>query len=163
MKRILYDTGRRTVARWPHKRLRSLRSSVMVKWPPPNQKIENNKFVLKCILGHFQCFEQLFFWVENRPIRPPPPLLVENFTNFFFLKPSLMHVILKKFLGHTNRKTDKVSYRSSFPELKKVQVISTSILSGLSWRRIFNPPPTQSPHFLRGGGWGGGRGVKILF
>ena len=74
-----------------------------------------------------------------------------------------MHVILKKFLGHTNRKTDKVSYRSSFPELKKVQVISTSILSGLSWRRIFNPPPTQSPHFLRGGGWGGGRGVKILF
>ena len=49
--------------------------------PPP--QIEKNKFVLKCILGHFQYFEPMFFLVENRPIRTPP-LLVENSTNFFF-------------------------------------------------------------------------------
>ena len=41
-------------------------------------------FVLKCSLGHFQCFEKLFFLVENRPIRNPPPLLVENSATFFF-------------------------------------------------------------------------------
>ena len=56
----------------------------MVKWPPTPQKIEKNKFVLKCILGHFQYFEPMFFLVENRPIQTPPPLLVENSTNFFF-------------------------------------------------------------------------------
>ena len=67
--------------------VRSLRWSVMVKWPPTPQKIEKNKFVLKCILGHFQWFEQYLFLVENRPIRPPPPL-VENSPNFFF-NPSL--------------------------------------------------------------------------
>ena len=50
---------------------------------PDPPKIENNKFVLKCILGHLQCFEHLFFLVENRPI--PPPLLVENYTFFFKL------------------------------------------------------------------------------
>ena len=76
---------------------------------------------------HFRPFP--VFWaiifLSGKSADPTPlPLLVENFTNFFFLKPSLMHVILKKFLGHTNRKTDKVSYRSSFPELKNtVQVV----------------------------------------
>ena len=51
--------------------VRSLWWSVMVKWPPIPPKIEKNKFVLKCILGHFQCFEPMFFLVENRPIRTP--------------------------------------------------------------------------------------------
>ena len=50
---------------------------------PP--KIEKNKFVLKCIIGHFQCFEHFLFLVENLPIRnPPPPLLVKNSTIYFF-------------------------------------------------------------------------------
>ena len=52
---------------------------------PDPPKIEKNKFVLKCILGHFQYFEPMFFLVENRPIRPSP-LLVENATNFFKLR-----------------------------------------------------------------------------
>ena len=65
--------------------VRSLRWSDMMKWPPTPHKIEKNKFVLKCILGHFQYFEPMFFLVENRPIRisPPPYNLVENSTNFF--------------------------------------------------------------------------------
>ena len=41
--------------------IESLRWSVMVKWPRPPQKLKKNKFVLKCILGHFQCFEQILF------------------------------------------------------------------------------------------------------
>ena len=45
--------------------VRSLRWSVMVKWPPTPPKIEENKFVLKCILGHFQCFEPMFILVDN--------------------------------------------------------------------------------------------------
>ena len=36
--------------------------------------MEKNKFVLKCFLGHFECFKQLFFLVENWPILTPPPL-----------------------------------------------------------------------------------------
>ena len=55
----------------------------MVKWPPTLPKIEKNKVVLNCILGHFQPYEQFLFLVENRPIRKPP-LFVENSTNFFF-------------------------------------------------------------------------------
>ena len=54
MKRILYDTDRRTVARWPHKRgwkLEVVRYREMTPDPPKNGK---KKFVLKCILGHFQ-------------------------------------------------------------------------------------------------------------
>ena len=40
----------------------------------------------------------MFFLVENRPIRPPP-LLVENSTNFFFLKPSLSQKELGSIYG----------------------------------------------------------------
>ena len=69
--------------------VRSLRWSVMVKWPPTPPKIEKNKFVLKCILGHFQYFEPMFFLVENWLIRTPPPLS-GKFHYFFFLTPSLM-------------------------------------------------------------------------
>ena len=29
--------------------------------PAPPKKLKKNKFVLKCILGHFQCFEQFLF------------------------------------------------------------------------------------------------------
>ena len=31
----------------------------------PPLKMEKNKFVLKCFLGHFECFKKLFFLVEN--------------------------------------------------------------------------------------------------
>ena len=41
--------------------VRSLRWSVMGKWPPTLPKIEKNKVVLKCILGHFQRYEQFLF------------------------------------------------------------------------------------------------------
>ena len=40
---------------------------------PDPPKIDKNKFVLKCFLGHFQCSEQFLFLVENQPIRTPPP------------------------------------------------------------------------------------------
>ena len=49
MKRILYDTGQRTVVRWPHKRRQKLEVVIygeMTPDPPP--QIEKNKFVLKC-------------------------------------------------------------------------------------------------------------------
>ena len=36
-------------------------------------KMEKNKIVLKCFLGQFECFKQLFFLVENCPILTPPP------------------------------------------------------------------------------------------
>ena len=74
---------------------KSSRWSVMVKWHPTPPKIEKNKFVLKCILGHFQCFEQFLFLVENWPI-----LLVENSTNFF--KPSLTQWVSLKKLSKLN-------------------------------------------------------------
>ena len=32
---------------------------------PPPQILEKNKFVLKCILGLFQCYEPMFFLMEN--------------------------------------------------------------------------------------------------
>ena len=48
--------------------VRSLSWSVMMKWPPTpppppqkNKKSWKKKFVLKCILGHFQCFERFLF------------------------------------------------------------------------------------------------------
>ena len=34
---------------------------------------EKEKFVLKCILGNFQCFEPMFFLVENWAIQTLPP------------------------------------------------------------------------------------------
>ena len=52
-----------------------------------NSKIEKNKFVLKCISGHFQCFEQFLFLVENCPIRTPshPPLSgIFHYISFLF-------------------------------------------------------------------------------
>ena len=67
--------------------VRSLRWSVMVILPPTPPKIEKNKFVLKCILGHFQYFEPMFFLVENQPIRTTPPL--SGKFHYFFFKPSL--------------------------------------------------------------------------
>ena len=46
--------------------------------------MEKNKIVLKCFLGQFECFKQLFFLVENSTI--------------FFSKPSLIcHPVHKKF------------------------------------------------------------------
>ena len=50
--------------------------------------MEKNKFVLKCFLGHFECFKQLFFLEENWPILTPlpPPPLVENSTIFFIFE-----------------------------------------------------------------------------
>ena len=39
---------------------------------PNPLEIEINKFVLKCTLGNYQCFEPIFFLVEYRPIQPPP-------------------------------------------------------------------------------------------
>ena len=77
MKRILYDKNPRVVARWSRERILKSSNSVLV-------KMEKNKFVLKCFLGHFECFKQLFFLVENWPILTPPPPLVENSTNIFF-------------------------------------------------------------------------------
>ena len=65
MKRILYDTGPQVVARWSRERILKLSNSVLVKRPPTPLKMEKNKFVLKCFLGHFECFKQLFFLVEN--------------------------------------------------------------------------------------------------
>ena len=59
MKRILYDTGPRVVARWSR---REFSSGEKTPHPPKNGK---NKFVIKCFLGHFKCFKQLFFLVEN--------------------------------------------------------------------------------------------------
>ena len=64
-KRILYDTGRRVVARWSRERILKLSNSFLVKRPPHPPKNGKNKFVLKCFLGHFECFKQLFFLVEN--------------------------------------------------------------------------------------------------
>ena len=74
MKRILYDTGWWTVARRPavQESLEAWGGQLWwnyYPWPPKKLK---KKFVLKCILGHVQCFETMFFLVENRPIRPPP-------------------------------------------------------------------------------------------
>ena len=84
MKRILYDMGLWVVSRWPLERVLKLSHSLLVKRPPTPLKMEKNKFVLKCFLGHFECFKQLFFLVENWPILTPP--LVENSTNFFKLR-----------------------------------------------------------------------------
>ena len=42
-----------------------------------------NKLVFKCILGNFQCFDPMFFSVENQPIQTPTPLLVKNPLSFF--------------------------------------------------------------------------------
>ena len=53
--------------------------------------MEKNKFVLKCFLGHFECFKQLFFLVENWPILTPRPPLVENSTIFFWNLPLEMY------------------------------------------------------------------------
>ena len=65
MKRIMYDTGPRVVARWSRERTLKLSKLVLVKRPATPPKNEKNKFVLKCFLGHFECFKQLFFLVEN--------------------------------------------------------------------------------------------------
>ena len=49
-------------------------------------EMEKNKFVLKCFLGHFECFKQLFFLVVNWPILTPlPSPLLENSTIFLNL------------------------------------------------------------------------------
>ena len=92
---------------------------------PDPPKIEKNKLVLKSILGHFQCFEQLFFLVENRTIWTPP-LLVENSTTLFtFPKP-----LSSCFSGYqASRKRLNSSFFNS-------QFISRKILAeyrGLSW------------------------------
>ena len=68
MKRILYDTGQWTVARRPYKRAYKLlvvSYGEMTLDPPKNWK----KIVLKFFLGNSQCFEPMFFLVENRLIR----------------------------------------------------------------------------------------------
>ena len=57
----LHQKCRRTVARWPHKRRQKLDVVSYGEMTPDPPKIEKNKFVLKCILGHFQCFEPMFF------------------------------------------------------------------------------------------------------
>ena len=75
MKQILYDTGPRVVARWSRERILKLSNSFLVERPPIPLKIEKNKFVLKCFLGHFECFKQLFFYRSC----PPAPLSGQNF------------------------------------------------------------------------------------
>ena len=95
--------------------VRSLRWSVMVKWPPTPPKIEKNKFVLKCILGHFQYFEPMFFLVENRPIRPTP-FLVENSTNFFWNLPLGTWTLRNRypFWKVTTYKANETKYKTSW-------------------------------------------------
>ena len=61
MEQILYDTGWRTVAKWPRKRTQKLEVSNYGEMIPDLPKIGKKKFVLKCILGHFQCFVPMFF------------------------------------------------------------------------------------------------------
>ena len=93
--------------------VRSLRWSVMVRWPPIPPKIEKDKFVLKCILGHFQYSEPMFFLVENQPIRTSTPLLlensVENSTKFFFWK--LPFTRQPKKLAGTKRKSSVMPHQ----------------------------------------------------
>ena len=45
VKRILYDTGRRTVVRWPHKRRQKLEVVSYGEMTPDPPKIEKNNFV----------------------------------------------------------------------------------------------------------------------
>ena len=58
VKRILYDTGRRVVARWSSVEAEKFSSGEKTHHPPKNGK---NKIVLKWFLRQFECFKQLFF------------------------------------------------------------------------------------------------------
>ena len=125
--------------------VRSLRWSVMVKLPPTPPKIEKNKFVLKCFLGNFKCFQPMFFLVENWPIlTPSPPLLVENSTNFFlFLKPSLIvgkrkkgRKVGQKILLRMQRKKETACARCLHIQRRKLlDVNSSTCISQLNGMR----------------------------
>ena len=55
-------------ARGLRKGLKKISTGEKTPTPPKNWK---NEFVLKCFLGHFECFKQLFFLVENWAILTP--------------------------------------------------------------------------------------------
>ena len=94
---------------------------------PDPPKIEKNKFVLKCILDHFQCFEQFLFLVENRPPNPPSQWKI----SVIFFKPflRLFWAILRP------SKTKYWNFISLASKLGKVK-------------------KNQWNFSLRGGGWG---------
>ena len=61
MKRILYDTGPRVIARWSRERVSKLRISVLVKRPPPKNR--KNKFCIKMLFRPFRVFLAYVFLI----------------------------------------------------------------------------------------------------